>query len=78
MSMDEAFADRYDEWDPVTEDIPFYVDLAEQASGPIVEVAVGNGRVAIPVARVTGRIVIGIDTSPAMVAQAVVAAEAGG
>ena len=78
MSMNEAFADRYDEWYPVTEDIPFYVDLAKQASGPIVELAVGNGRVAIPVARATGQIVIGIDTSPAMLAQAVEAAEAGG
>ncbi len=78
MSMDEAFADRYDEWYPLTEDIPFYVDLALQASGPIVELAVGNGRVAIPVARATGQTVIGIDTSPAMLAQAVEAAEAAG
>lgn len=78
MSMDEAFADRYDEWYPVTEDIPFYVDLAKQASGPIVELAVGNGRVAIPVARATGQSVIGIDTSPAMLARAVEAAEASG
>lgn len=76
--MDEAFADRYDEWYSVTEDIPFYVDLARQASGPIVELAVGNGRVAIPVAGATGQTVIGIDTSPAMLAQAVEAAAAGG
>ncbi len=76
--MDEAFADRYDEWFPVTEDIPFYVDLAQEASGPIVELAVGTGRVAIPVAQATGRTVIGIDTSPAMLAQAADAAEAGG
>ena len=34
------------------------------------ELAVGNGRVAIPVAQATGRRVIGIDTSPAMLAQA--------
>jgi SAM-dependent methyltransferase len=32
--------------------------------------AVGNGRVAIPVAQATGRRVIGIDSSPAMLAQA--------
>jgi SAM-dependent methyltransferase len=78
MSMDEAFADRYDEWYAVTEDIPFYVDLAQQASAPIVELAVGTGRVAIPVARATGQTVIGIDTSPAMLAQAAEAAEAAG
>jgi ubiquinone/menaquinone biosynthesis C-methylase UbiE len=79
MSWDERFAARYDEWSAgMTEDVPFYVGLAREADGPIVELAVGNGRVAIPVARATGRRVIGIDTSPAMLAQArTAAAEAG-
>jgi ubiquinone/menaquinone biosynthesis C-methylase UbiE len=36
----------------------------------VVELAVGSGRVAIPVAQATGRTVIGIDTSPAMLEQA--------
>lgn len=71
MSWHEEFANRYDEWsDGVTADIPFYAGLAREAGGPLVELAVGNGRVAIPVARETGRRVIGIDTSPAMLAQA--------
>jgi SAM-dependent methyltransferase len=71
MSWDEAFADRYDEWSAgVTADVPFYVGLARAAEGPLVELAVGNGRVAVPVARATGRPVIGVDTSPAMLAQA--------
>jgi SAM-dependent methyltransferase len=71
MSWDEAFAERYDEWAAhMTEDIPFYVELAREAEGPVVELAVGNGRVAIPVARETGQRVIGIDTSPAMLEQA--------
>jgi SAM-dependent methyltransferase len=75
MSWDEGFAARYDEWSAaMTEDVPFYVDLAREADGPIVELAVGNGRVAIPVAEATGRRVIGIDTSPAMLAQARTAA----
>ena len=52
------------------DDVPFYVALAREADGPLVELAVGNGRVAIPVARATGRRVIGIDASPAMLAQA--------
>jgi SAM-dependent methyltransferase len=65
------FADIYDEWAAhMTEDVPFYVDLAREADGPIVELAVGNGRVAIPVARETGRKVIGTDRSQAMLAQA--------
>ena len=59
----------------MTEDVPFYVGLARAADGPVVELAVGNGRVAIPVAKAIGRTVIGIDTSPAMLA---VAREAGG
>jgi SAM-dependent methyltransferase len=71
--MDEygQFADIYDEWaQHMTEDVPFYVGLAREAEGPIVELAVGNGRVVIPVARETGRKVIGIDRSPSMLAQA--------
>jgi SAM-dependent methyltransferase len=79
MSWDEAFADRYDQWaSDMTADVAFYVGLARDADGPLVELAVGNGRVAIPVARATGRQVIGIDSSPAMIEQAQVrAAEAG-
>ena len=79
MGWDERFAERYQEWSAeMTADVPFYVDLAREAEGPLVELAVGSGRVAIPVARATGRLVIGIDTSPAMLEQARVAAvEAG-
>jgi len=62
----------------MTEDVAFYVALAREADGPLVELAVGNGRVAIPVAQTTGRRVIGFDTSPAMLEQARArAAEAG-
>jgi ubiquinone/menaquinone biosynthesis C-methylase UbiE len=71
MNWDDAFAVRYEEWSAhMTADIPFYVDLACQAVGPILELAIGNGRVAVPVARATGRRVIGIDSSPAMLEQA--------
>src|SRR5215210_2697488 len=79
MSWDEAFANPYDEWSAhMTADLAFYVELARQADGPLVELAVGNGRVAIPVAQATGRRLIGIDTSPGMLEQARVnAAEAG-
>ena len=67
----EAWADRYAEWSAgVTADVPFYVALAREADGLLVELAVGNGLVAIPVAHATGRRVIGIDSSPAMLAQA--------
>ena len=75
MSWDEGFAARYDEWSSeMTDDVPFYVGLAGETDGPLVELAIGNGRVAIPVARATGRTVVGIDSSPAMLALARAAA----
>jgi SAM-dependent methyltransferase len=79
MSWDEAFANRYEEWSAqMTADIAFYVELACRADGPLVELAIGNGRVAIPIAQATGRRVIGIDSSPAMLEQARIrATEAG-
>lgn len=71
ITWDEEFSQRYDEMSAsMTADIDFYVDLARDANGPIVELAVGNGRVAIPVAQATGRPVIGVDSSPSMLAQA--------
>src|SRR4051812_50187620 len=76
----DAWADRYDERSAgVAADVQFYVALAREADGLLVELAVGTGRVAIPVAQATGRRVVGIDSSRAMLAQARVrAAEAGG
>jgi ubiquinone/menaquinone biosynthesis C-methylase UbiE len=65
------FAAVYDTWAAhMTGDVPFYVELAREADGPVVELAVGNGRVAIPVAKALGRKLIGIDISPAMLEQA--------
>src|SRR3954467_7287971 len=67
----DAWADRYDERSAgATADVQFYVALAREADGLLVELAVGTGRVAIPVAQATGRSVVGIDSSPAMLAQA--------
>src|SRR5438552_9092076 len=75
----DAWADRYGDWSTgVAADVPFYVGLARDADGPLVELAIGNGRVAIPVAQATGRRVIGIDSSPAMLAQARARAAAAG
>ena len=67
MSWPEEFSHGYDEWTAgVTADIGFYVGLAGETDGPVVELAVGSGRVAVPIALATGRPVIGVDTSPAM------------
>ena len=74
----DAWADRYEDGSPRDADVAFYVGLALEADGPLVELAVGTGRVAIPVAQATGETVIGIDSSSAMLAQARTrAAEAG-
>ena len=63
----DAWAEVYDAWTGDTgADIPFYAQLAREADGPIVEVAVGTGRVAVAVAQQTGRPVLGLDSSAAM------------
>lgn len=79
MTKYEQFAEHYDDWSAsMTADIAFYVGLAQRTQGPVVELAVGNGRVAIPVARAIERSVIGIDSSVAMLALAKKAAEEAG
>ena len=67
MPFYDEFVEDYDVWaSHMTEDIDWYVELAEDAAEPIVELAVGSGRVAIEIARRTGKRVIGIDISPKM------------
>jgi SAM-dependent methyltransferase len=79
VSWDEAFADRYEEWSAgMMADVGFYADLACAADGPLVELAVGDGRVAVPVSQAAGRPVTGIDSSPAMLARARVRAARAG
>jgi SAM-dependent methyltransferase len=74
----DAIAELYDPWSrSVTEDVPFYVAEARKAGGPIVELGVGTGRIAVPTAR-AGIAVIGIDSSPAMLDVCRHAAEAAG
>jgi len=75
----DSWAARYENLSPgVGADVAFYVGFAREARGPLVELAVGTGRVAIPVAQTTGKRVIGIDSSAGMLAQARLrAAEAG-
>src|SRR5207244_5578936 len=67
MSEYDAWAPVYDAWAAdMTEDVAHYVSLAREADGPIVELMVGTGRVAIAVVRETGKPILGIDSSPAM------------
>jgi len=63
----DAIAELYDPWSrSVTEDVPFYVSEARKSGGgPVVELGVGTGRIAVPTA-VAGIPVIGVDSSAAM------------
>ena len=66
MSSYDAIAEIYDPWSrTVTEDVDFYVAEARKAGGPVVELGVGTGRIAIPTAR-AGVPVIGVDSSRGM------------
>ena len=64
----DAIARLYDPWSrSVTEDVPFYVAEARADGGPVVELGVGTGRIAVPIAA-EGIAVIGVDSSEGMLA----------
>jgi SAM-dependent methyltransferase len=66
LSAYDAIAGLYDPWSrSVTEDVDFYVAEARKARGPVVELGVGTGRIAVPTA-LAGVPVIGVDSSRAM------------
>ena len=62
-----AFADpvEYDRQDSSDTGVEFYADLARETGGPVLEIACGTGRVAIPIAR-RGFAVTGLDVVPGM------------
>lgn len=62
----DAFAAFYDlEYGHKDNDLDFYLDLAEEIGGPVLEIGVGTGRVALDLA-INGFDVVGIDNSLAM------------
>ena len=66
MSSYDAIARLYDPWSlSVTEDLGFYVSEARGVAPPVVELGVGTGRIAVPIAA-EGIRVIGVDSSPGM------------
>ena len=66
VSSYDAIAELYDPWSrSVTEDVDFYVAEARKAGGPVVELGVGTGRIAVPTAE-RGVRVIGVDSSAGM------------
>jgi SAM-dependent methyltransferase len=67
MSEYDAWAEVYDSWvGEADADVAFYAELAREAEGPIVELAVGTGRVAIAVSLQTGKRILGLESSTAM------------
>ncbi|MDA0770257.1 MAG: class I SAM-dependent methyltransferase [Chloroflexi bacterium] len=65
-SQYDSWAAIYDSvYSYVREDIPFYIDEAEAAQGPVLELGCGTGRVTIPIAN-TGLPIVGLDFSKAM------------
>jgi SAM-dependent methyltransferase len=68
VSVYDPIARVYDPWSAgVIEDISFYVEEALASGGPVLELGVGTGRIAIPTA-VAGVDVIGVDSSAGMLA----------
>jgi SAM-dependent methyltransferase len=64
----DTIAELYDPWSrSVKEDIGFYVAEARMSGGPVLELGVGTGRIAIPIAW-AGVPVIGVDSSREMLA----------
>jgi SAM-dependent methyltransferase len=67
VALYDAIAELYDPWSrSVTEDVGFYVEEALRSGGPVVELAVGTGRIAVRIAE-AGIRVIGVDQSPGMI-----------
>ena len=66
MSSYDAIAELYDPWSAsVVEDVAFYLAEARRSGGPVVELGIGTGRIAVPIAA-DGTRVIGIDSSRGM------------
>ena len=62
----DTIAELYDPWSAsVVEDVAFYLEEARRSGGPVVELGVGTGRIAVPIAA-DGIRIIGIDSSRGM------------
>jgi SAM-dependent methyltransferase len=78
LSAYDRIAHLYDPWSrSVVEDVSFYVEAALAAAGPVVELGVGTGRIAIPTA-LAGAQVIGVDASLGMLQVCAARAEEAG
>ena len=69
LTYGDAWGQLYDKVHVFQEDVPFWISEAETATGPVLELGCGTGRVAIPVSQ-AGVTITGLDNSPVMLAQA--------
>jgi SAM-dependent methyltransferase len=69
MDQFSDIAQTYDWTEHSTDDIQFFVDLASQEEGPILELGAGTGRITIPVAEL-GKPVFALDISKSMLSRA--------
>jgi SAM-dependent methyltransferase len=66
MSAYDKIARLYDPWSrSVVEDVSFYVEEAVRSGGPVLELGVGTGRIAVPIAA-AGIEIVGVDLSTGM------------
>ena len=66
MATYDNISHLYDPWSrSVVEDVSFYVEEATIAGGPVLELGVGTGRIAVPIAAAGVR-VVGVDLSRRM------------
>jgi SAM-dependent methyltransferase len=49
------------------DDVAFYLELTSASPGPVLEYGIGNGRIALPIAR-SGKAIVGVDHSAPMLA----------
>jgi SAM-dependent methyltransferase len=78
VSAYDRIARLYDPWSvSVVEDVDFYVAEAVRSGGPVLELGVGTGRIAVPVA-LAGVRVVGVDSSEGMLGVARESATAAG
>jgi SAM-dependent methyltransferase len=77
----DAFADIYEIWTasaPVTErNLPFYLGACAETPGLVAELGVGDGRIAVEVAK-SGKHIVGIDASSQMLQRCRARAQAAG
>ncbi len=69
LTYGDGWGQLYDKVHVLQEDVPFWISEAETATGPVLELGCGTGRVTIPVSQ-AGVTITGLDNSPVMLAQA--------